>query len=208
MSVDVCQRAFEPFFTTKPAGSGLGLSMVYGFVGIVTRFRLAVLLAARYPRQCRKSAIAGIGSPAALAIGAYLRLVWSQSPSVQGLRGDRRKFDRLVTARIRSTHDPADRKSMISVRNIMSQTLCAPRDVPRREFPVAAASHCQGNQRQHIGPLPNRHLRALRREETRLLRPVRFLQPRQAASRANRFTSPLRQYVVRLLVYSAFFGLG
>lgn len=32
MSVDVCQRAFEPFFTTKPAGSGLGLSMVYGFV--------------------------------------------------------------------------------------------------------------------------------------------------------------------------------
>jgi CheY-like chemotaxis protein len=32
MTPEVLKRVYEPFFTTKSAGSGLGLSMVYGFI--------------------------------------------------------------------------------------------------------------------------------------------------------------------------------
>ena len=78
MSDEVRQRAFEPFFTTKPtgAGTGLGLSMVYGFVkqsggniqlyselGRGTSVRIFLPLAERSVRGARGEPRAGARAP-------------------------------------------------------------------------------------------------------------------------------------------------
>ena len=95
MSPDVKQRAFEPFFTTKPTGqgTGLGLSMVYGFVkqsgghvqiysevGRGTSVRL-FLPAAHVERTAAESSMGGAAP--AIAAGREAILVVEDDPRVR-----------------------------------------------------------------------------------------------------------------------------
>jgi PAS domain S-box-containing protein len=105
MPADVRQRAFEPFFTTKPAGSGtgLGLSMVYGFVkqsggnvqlysepGRGTSVRIFLPLAEE--RQQAVEAPVDAAGPSALPRGSETILVVEDDPRVR----------RVAVARLRS----------------------------------------------------------------------------------------------------------
>jgi PAS domain S-box-containing protein len=94
MTPDVLARAFEPFFTTKDPGkgSGLGLSMVYGFVkqsgghlhtdsrlGYGTRVELFL------PRSEREVTAAGSNAEALPTRGLESVLVVEDEPEVRGI---------------------------------------------------------------------------------------------------------------------------
>ena len=95
MSADVKARAFEPFFTTKDVGegSGLGLSMVYGFakqsgghVSIYSEEGNGTTVKLYLPKAADTSAVAGAEVSAAIPRGrGETLLVIEDDPDVRGL---------------------------------------------------------------------------------------------------------------------------
>ncbi|MGR6328830.1 response regulator [Sphingomonas sp. XXL09] len=98
MPADVAARAFDPFFTTKPigVGTGLGLSMIYGFVRqtggrvrIVTKEGEGTAIHMLLPRADTdpKPTVAPISSPMAARPGESVLLV-EDDPAVRMLVAD------------------------------------------------------------------------------------------------------------------------
>jgi signal transduction histidine kinase/CheY-like chemotaxis protein len=97
MSAEVLARAFEPFFTTKPAGqgTGLGLSMVYGFAGQsggAVRIDSAPgtgttvsLLLPRYAGEGQPDDVPVEGSPLPAVLGRKKILVVDDEPLVRSV---------------------------------------------------------------------------------------------------------------------------
>ena len=92
MSPEVCARAIEPFFTTKEVGSGtgLGLSMVYGFmkqIGGHARLYSEVGRGTRvslfFPRTGGDAAVAASPSDSSTPTGAETILVVEDDPDVR-----------------------------------------------------------------------------------------------------------------------------
>ncbi|HET9482368.1 MAG TPA: ATP-binding protein, partial [Xanthomonadales bacterium] len=94
MAPDVLARAFEPFFTTKPPGkgSGLGLSMVYGFVtqsgghlGVESELGYGTTIELFLPRAPGSSATEPGPSRAGARPGSETILVVEDEPEVRGI---------------------------------------------------------------------------------------------------------------------------
>jgi PAS domain S-box-containing protein len=94
MPPDVLQRAFEPFFTTKPEGqgTGLGLSMAYGFVKqsrghikITSEPGQGTSVKIYLPRSCAEESqeLPGLGGPA--SGGSETVLVVEDDPGVRAV---------------------------------------------------------------------------------------------------------------------------
>ncbi|KSV63821.1 hypothetical protein N185_35825 [Sinorhizobium sp. GW3] len=95
MSPDVVARAFDPFFTTKPIGqgTGLGLSMVYGFAGqsggavrIYSEVGKGTMICIYLPRHAAEdhsSDIPADAGPAPAATGVNTILVVDDEPLVR-----------------------------------------------------------------------------------------------------------------------------
>ncbi|MDF8356906.1 response regulator [Ensifer adhaerens] len=95
MSPDVVARAFDPFFTTKPIGqgTGLGLSMVYGFAGqsggavrIYSEVGKGTMICIYLPRHAAEdhsSDIPADAGPAPAATGVHAILVVDDEPLVR-----------------------------------------------------------------------------------------------------------------------------
>jgi CheY-like chemotaxis protein len=93
MPPNIVQRVFEPFFTTKPAGagSGLGLSMVYGFakqsggaVTIASEVGRGTTVILYLPLTATAPVTPDLGAPPlAVPLTAYRILVVEDEPSVR-----------------------------------------------------------------------------------------------------------------------------
>ncbi|NLS00427.1 response regulator [Rhizobium sp. P38BS-XIX] len=95
MSQDIIARAFDPFFTTKPTGqgTGLGLSMVYGFAGqsggaarIYSELGKGTMICIYLPRYIAdgtQDEVAPVEAPAPAASGQTTILVVDDEPLVR-----------------------------------------------------------------------------------------------------------------------------
>jgi C4-dicarboxylate-specific signal transduction histidine kinase len=93
MSAEVLDHAFEPFFTTKPVdeGTGLGLSMVYGFVkqsdghvSIYSEVGSGTTVKVFLPRAAGSPTPARISSDGPLPTGSEHILVVEDDPGLRG----------------------------------------------------------------------------------------------------------------------------
>ncbi|MGE7369336.1 response regulator [Neorhizobium sp. NPDC001467] len=95
MPADIVERAFDPFFTTKPIGqgTGLGLSMVYGFAGqsggaarIYSEIDKGTMICIYLPRHAAEGEAEELpidDTPAPVANGQNLILVVDDEPLVR-----------------------------------------------------------------------------------------------------------------------------